>query len=87
MDSLFTIHGENWEEYKPKEETQEVEEAEPVEAQETAVDPKETDEEIDLAELTNRQLEELAKEQGIELTTADKKNKDTRIAAIVKAFE
>lgn len=41
------------------------------------------EDEIDLQSLTNKQLEALAKEQGIELTTEDKKNKDTRIAAIV----
>lgn len=45
------------------------------------------EEEIDLKELTNKQLEDLAKEQGIELTTEDKKNKDTRIAAIVAGLE
>lgn len=45
------------------------------------------EEEVDLNDLTNDKLEELAKEQGIKLTTADKKNKDTRIAAIVAGLE
>lgn len=50
--------------------------------------PQEDDEdEIDLQTLTNKQLEDLAKEQGIELTTADKKNKNTLIAAIVAALD
>ena len=47
---------------------------------------EEHEEEIDLQELTNKELEDLAKEQGIELTAEDKRNKDTRIAAIVKAL-
>lgn len=55
----------------------EPEETEPEEAQE---------EDVDLQELTNKELEELAKEQGVELTAEDKRNKDTRIAAIVKAL-
>lgn len=45
------------------------------------------EEEINLEEMTNKELEELAEKEGIELTNADKKNKETRIAAIVKAFE
>ena len=48
------------------------------------VEPEET--EIDLQTLTNKELETLAKEQGIELSTDDKRNKDTRIAAIVNAL-
>ena len=47
---------------------------------------EEQEEEVDLQELTNKELEELAKEQGVELTAEDKRNKDTRIAAIVKAL-
>ena len=46
----------------------------------------EQEEDVDLQELTNKELEELAKEQGIELTAEDKRNKDTRIAAIVNAL-
>lgn len=41
------------------------------------------EEEIDLQELTNKQLEDLAQKEGIKLTADDKKNKDTRIAAIL----
>ena len=47
---------------------------------------EEHEEDVDLQELTNKELEDLAKEQGIELTAEDKRNKDTRIAAIVKAL-
>lgn len=54
------------------------------------VEPEEIEEaqeeDVDLQELTNKELEELAKEQGIELTAEDKRNKDTRIAAIVNAL-
>ena len=50
-------------------------------------EPEEIEEEdVDLQQLTNKELEDLAKEQGIELTAEDKRNKDTRIAAIVKAL-
>lgn len=45
------------------------------------------EEEVNLEEMTNKELEEFAKEHDIELTAEDKKNKDTRIAAIAKNFE
>ena len=45
------------------------------------------EEEINLEEMTNKELEEFAKEHDIELTADDKKNKATRIEAIAKAFE
>lgn len=45
------------------------------------------EEEINLEEMTNKELEEFAKEHKIELTTDDKRNKETRINAIAKAFE
>lgn len=45
------------------------------------------EEEIDLNEMTNKELEKFAKSEGINLTTEDKKNKGTRIAAIAAAFE
>lgn len=79
IDSPFKIRGGNWVEVTGEEEKN----------NEELEDAKEEyiEEEINLEEMTNAQLEELAKEQGIELTTNDKKNKDTRIAAIVKAFE
>ena len=54
---------------------------------ETDVPQEDDEDEIDLQTLTNKQLEDLAKEQGIELTTADKKNKNTLIAAIVAALD
>lgn len=54
----------------------------PVETEESA----EEEQEVDLQSLTNKELEALAKEQGIELTADDKRNKDTRITAIVNAL-
>jgi len=56
--------------------------SEPVEPEE----PEPEEQEVDLQSLTNKQLDALAKEQGIELTTDDKRNKDTRITAIVNAL-
>ena len=81
VDSPFKIIGKNWElvEKEMVEQT--------VEVQEETPEEDFVEEEIDLKELTNKQLEDLAKEQGIELTTEDKKNKDTRIAAIVAGLE
>ena len=78
IDSSFNISGENWElvDGSKKEQTEtEVIEEEYVE------------EEVNLEEMTNKELEEFAKEHNIELTTDDKKNKETRINAITKAFE
>lgn len=54
------------------------------ETEESVEEPEE--QEVDLQSLTNKQLDALAKEQGIELTTDDKRNKDTRITAIVNAL-
>lgn len=59
--------------------------------QELRESPKEeteeyVEEEVNLEDMTNKELDKLAEKEGIELTTADKKNKDTRIAAIVKAL-
>ena len=81
VDSPFKIIGKNWElvEKEMVEQT--------VEVQEETPEEDFVEEEIDLKELTNKQLEDLAKEQGIELTTEDKKNKETRIAAIVAGLE
>lgn len=45
------------------------------------------EEEIDLEAMTNQELDNFAKEHEIELSADDKKNKTTRINAIVKAFE
>jgi hypothetical protein len=79
IDSPFTVFGEHWELIK-KEAAKETEEQE--ETEEEYVE-----EEVDLEGMTNKELEEFAEEQGIKLTTDDKKNKDARIAAIVAAFE
>lgn len=81
IDSPFKVFGENWEEVKLQALTEEVEEQE-VETKEEYIE-----EEINLEKMTNKELEELAEKEGIKLTTEDKKNKDTRIAAIVKTFE
>jgi len=77
IDSPFKIKGGNWIEFITNK--KETIEDEPV--------AEYVEEEIDLEEMTNRELEELAKKEGINLTADDKKNKKTRIAAIVKAFE
>lgn len=45
------------------------------------------EEEIDLADMTNSDLKDFAKEEGIELTAKDKQNKTNLIEAISKAFE
>nr|DAE10378.1 MAG TPA: HeH/LEM domain [Siphoviridae sp. ctwrX9] len=45
------------------------------------------EEEINLESMTNKELEEFAKKEGIKLATEDKKNKGTLIATIVAAFE
>lgn len=82
VDSPFLINGDNWELVQKQEQVVEL----TAEAEVEEVTEEEIEEEVDLTELTNAQLEELAKEQGVELTGADKKNKDTRIAAIVKAL-
>lgn len=52
-------------------------------------EPKEeyVEEEVNLEEMTNKQLDDFAKEHDVELTAEDKKNKETRINAIAKAFE
>lgn len=88
VDSPFKVFGDDWE-LVEKEVAKEKEEQEETEQEETEQEETEeiVEEEVDLSELTNKKLEELAKEQGIELTTEDKKNKDTRIAAIVAALE
>lgn len=45
------------------------------------------EEEIDLSEMTNRELEQFAKEHEIPLLADDKRNKENLIKAITKAFE
>ena len=61
--------------------------AAPIEpAQAETEESVEEEQEVDLQSLTNKQLDALAKEQGIELTADDKRNKDTRITAIVNAL-
>lgn len=82
IDSPSKIIGKAWvsedEVKKEKVENKHVEEKE---------NAKYIEEEINLEEMTNKQLDKFAEEQGIKLSTEDKKNKDTRIAAIAKAFE
>lgn len=76
VDSPFKVIGVNWELLEDIEAEQEVEQVDEY-----------VEEEVDLEEMTNRELEKFAKENDIELTSEDKKNKDARIAAIVAAFE
>ncbi|RDW21036.1 hypothetical protein CWR48_04280 [Oceanobacillus arenosus] len=76
VDSSSIIKGKDWEEFNQEKATEEVEPTEEY-----------VEEEVNLEEMTNKELEKFAEEQGIKLTTEDKKNKDTRIAAITKAFE
>lgn len=84
IDSPFKILGNTWEVMEAEEATEvEQEELDQVDEEEEEF----VEEEIDLEDMTNKQLEELAEKENIELSSADKKNKDTRIAAIVKAFE
>ena len=45
------------------------------------------EEEIDLEAMTNKELEEFAKKHKIELSYNDKRNKESLISAIAKAFE
>lgn len=81
VDSPFKIFGNDWKALEVDEvEQEEIEQVD--ESEEEFVE-----EEINLEDMTSKELEELAKKEGIELLSADKKNKDTRIAAILKAFE
>ena len=73
IDSSSNIIGESW---------KLIDELEKVKQEDKYVE-----EEINLEEMTNKELEEFAKEQDINLTTSDKQNKETRIKAIAKAFE
>ena len=54
---------------------------------ETEVVEEYVEEEIDLEAMTNKELEEFAKEHKIELSYNDKRNKESLINAIAKAFE
>ena len=63
-----------------------IDELESVSAEPARAETEEEEQEVDLQSLTNKQLDALAKEQGIELTADDKRNKDTRITAIVNAL-
>lgn len=78
VDSPFKLSGENWvlKEDAKKEDTEVTEQEEEY-----------IEEEIDLAEMTNRELEQFAKEHEIPLFADDKKNKKNLIQAISKAFE
>lgn len=78
VDSPFKLSGENW----ILEDNNKQEEAEQVDQEEEYVE-----EEIDLAEMTNRELERFAKEHEIPLLADDKRNKENLIKAITKAFE
>src|SRR5690625_4442908 len=78
IDSSFTIHGDKWELTDRPEKEQVATEV----AEEEFIE-----EEVNLEEMTNRELEAFAKEHNTTLTSDDKRNKETRINAIAKAFE
>lgn len=50
-------------------------------------DEKYEEQEVNLDKMTNKELEDFAEVHDIELSNDDKKNKETRINAIAKAFE
>lgn len=54
---------------------------------ETEVVEEYAEEEIDLEAMTNKELEEFAKEHKVKLSYDDKRNKESLINAIAKAFE
>ena len=54
---------------------------------ETEVVEEYVEEEINLESMTNKELEEFAKEHKVELSYNDKRNKESLINAIAKAFE
>lgn len=72
------IIGDAWKPEKDIQEEKQVKEEEVIE---------EYEEEIDLSEMTNRELEQFAKEHEIPLLADDKRNKENLIKAITKAFE
>lgn len=85
IDSPSKMIGKAW---KPVEETYHNQKGEVISGGEEVPSTEEyVEEEVNLEQMTNKELEEFAKEHGIDLTTADKKNKETRINAIAKAFE
>ena len=79
INSPFTINGGDWVVVTDMED----EVAEEVE--ETT--EQYVEEEIDLEAMTNKELEEFAKKHKIELSYNDKRNKESLINAIAKAFE
>lgn len=81
INSSCVINGGDWIKLDDLPKSEVVEEAAVEETEEYV------EEDVDLEEMTNKQLEAFAKDQKIELTTDDKKNKKSLIAAIVKAFE
>lgn len=74
IDSPFILHGDNWEKATN-------------EAPKEKVEEEYVEEEVNLEEMTNKELDEFAEEHDVQLSSDDKKNKSTRIDAIAKAFE
>ena len=74
------IIGDAWKPEKDIQEEKQVKEKE-------VVEEEYVEEEIDLSEMTNRELEQFAKEHEIPLLADDKRNKENLIKAITKAFE
>lgn len=78
IDSPFNISGVNWEQVDGSKKEQ---------AETEVTEEEYVEEEVNLEEMTNKELESFAKEHDIALTSDDKRNKETRINAIAKAFE
>lgn len=73
IDSSSNIIGESW---------KLIDELEKVKQEDKYIE-----EEIDLEAMTNKELEEFAKEHKVKLSYDDKRNKESLINAIAKAFE
>ena len=79
IETTSKLIGESWISVDEIEQTISVETKEPKEEY--------VEEEINLEEMTNKELEKFAKEHKIELSYDDKRNKESLINAIAKAFE
>jgi len=79
IETTSKLIGKVWKSLDEIEQTTSVETDESVE--------KYVEEEIDLEAMTNKELEEFAKKHTIELSYNDKRNKESLINAIAKAFE
>ena len=79
IETTSKLIGESWISVDEIEQTISVETKEPKEEY--------VEEESNLEEMTNKELEEFAKEHKVKLSYDDKRNKESLINAIAKAFE